>query len=327
MKFEFTVSRDFNFVTAFAEKFKVRVFGNRLSIPASMGYGFIKQIDVEPGFRLVLHHYTLKQSFHLKRMSSAEPNDLISIVFNSNEVPTDSTGDQVNALQFLKNNGSAIQISSSTLGTETRFSPDTEVYFAVIGIKAPLLASILNIKKGNSLIKKILNGASSFFFHENMSVDAKRALQQLSRMNELEELSNLYYKIKIQELLYLLFSKLLTRESSPLSTINKSDIDRLYAIRTAIIADVSMPPKLKALSKMTGMSETKMKQLFKQIFGDTIYNYYQKARMEEAAFLIRQAGYAVSEAGYQLGFSNLSHFSRLFEKHHGVTPKKYSLAG
>ena len=327
MKFEFTVGHDFNFPAAFAEKFKVPVFRNRLSIPASMGQGFIKQIDIEPGFKLVLHHYTLKQSFHLKRLSSAEPNDLVSVIFNSNEVPTDSTDDQLKAQQFLKNNGSAIQISSSRLGTETLFAPNTEVYFAVLGIKKPLLASILNIEKGNSLIKKILNGSASFFFHESMSVDAKRVLQQLSGMNDLEGLSNLYYKIKIQELLYLLFSKLLTRESSPLSTINKSDIDKLYAIRTAIIADVSMPPKLKALSKMAGMSETKMKQLFKQIFGDTIYNYYQKARMEEAAFLIRQAGYAVSEAGYQLGFSNLSHFSRLFEKHHGVTPKKYSFAG
>lgn len=27
---------------------------------------------------------------------------------------------------------------------------------------------------------------------------------------------------------------------------------------------------------------------------------------------------------YQLGFSNLSHFSRLFEKHIGMKPKKYS---
>lgn len=75
---------------------------------------------------------------------------------------------------------------------------------------------------------------------------------------------------------------------------------------------------------LQGMGETKMKQMFRQVFGDTIYNYYQKLRMEEAAFMLKQAGYSVSEAGYRLGFSNLSHFSRLFEKHFGVTPKKYA---
>jgi AraC-like DNA-binding protein len=49
--------------------------------------------------------------------------------------------------------------------------------------------------------------------------------------------------------------------------------------------------------------------------------------MEEAAFLLRQAKHTVSETGYELGFSNLSHFSRLFEKHYGITPKKFSSAG
>ena len=75
------------------------------------------------------------------------------------------------------------------------------------------------------------------------------------------------------------------------------------------------------------MSETKMKHLFKQTFGDTIYNYYQKIRMEEAAFLLKQAGHSVSDVGYKLGFSNLSHFSRQFEKQFGITPKKYSVVG
>jgi AraC-like DNA-binding protein len=109
--------------------------------------------------------------------------------------------------------------------------------------------------------------------------------------------------------------------------VNKSDIDKLYVIRTAILADMSQPPQLNALAKMAGMSETKMKQLFKQVFGDTIYNYYQNERMHEAGFLLKHAGYSVSETGYRLGFSNLSHFSRLFEKHYGVTPKKYTLTG
>jgi AraC-like DNA-binding protein len=46
--------------------------------------------------------------------------------------------------------------------------------------------------------------------------------------------------------------------------------------------------------------------------------------MEEAAFLLRQTGYSVSEVGYGLGFTNLSHFSRLFQRHYNINPKKYS---
>ena len=327
MKFEFAVGPGFNFLTAFAEAFNVPVFKHSVAIPAAMGQGFIKKIDIEPDFKLVIHHYTLKQAFHLKRMSAETSSDLVSIVFNSNEIPTGSPVDKQEALKFFRENGSAIQISSSMMGTESFFPKNAEVYFAVVGIRAPLLASILKIEKGNNVIQKILSGNNTFFFHENMSVDEKRILEQLSKINEVEELSSLYYRIKTEELLYLLFSKLLAREGLQMSAINKADIDKLYSIRTAIIADVSMPPKLNELAKMAGMSETKMKQLFKQTFGDTIYNYYQKERMEEAAFLIKQAGYSVSEAGYHLGFSNLSHFSRLFEKHHGITPKKYSYAG
>jgi AraC-like DNA-binding protein len=327
MKFEFAFDPSFNFLNAFAENFKVPVFKNRVAIPAMMGEGSIKMIDVEPGLKLVIHHYKLKQAFHLKRLPANGPSEWVSIVFNSNEIPTDSIEDQQEAIHFLKKNGSAIQIASSILGTETIFPKDAEVYFAVIGIKASLLATILTIEKGNALVEKILYGDTTFFFHENMFVEAKRILEQLSLINELDALSSLYYKIKTAELLYLLFSKLLARESLPISTVNKSDIDKLYTVRTAIISDVSIQPKLNELAVMAGMSETKMKKLFKQIFGDTIYNYYLKERMEEAAFLIKQAGYSVSEAGYHLGFSNLSHFSRLFEKHHGMTPKKYSYTG
>nr|WP_068890873.1 helix-turn-helix domain-containing protein [Pedobacter panaciterrae] len=53
-------------------------------------------------------------------------------------------------------------------------------------------------------------------------------------------------------------------------------------------------------------------------------NYYQILRINEAAHLIKNEGVSVSEAGYRLGFINLSHFTRLFEKHKGCKPKKYS---
>jgi AraC-like DNA-binding protein len=137
-------------------------------------------------------------------------------------------------------------------------------------------------------------------------------------------MNNFYVQIKAQELMYLLFSKLSLREDTTIKNINSNDAERLLVIRNKILTDLSTPPVLSELAAIASMSETKLKQLFKQTFGDTIYNYFQKARMEEAAFLLKQAKRSVSEVGYELGYSNLSHFSRLFKKQYGITPKKFS---
>jgi AraC-like DNA-binding protein len=327
MTFEFIVQPPFDFVESFGNRFNMPVYKNSLKIPEHMGQGYIKKVDIEPGFKFVMHHYTLKEDFHLKRIAPEGDNEFISIVFNSNEIPTGFTADRDNAIQFIKNNGSSIQIASTALGTETLFPANSEVYFGVIGINRPVLAGLLRLDELCGPMENILKSKATFFYHEKMYPEVQRILKQLSEINDQDKLSDLYYSIKTHELIYLLFDKLLGRGPEKQSPVNKADIDKLYVIRTAVLADLSLPPQLSALAKMAGMSETKMKQLFKQTFGDTIYNYYQNERMQEAGFLLKHAGYSVSEVGYRLGFSNLSHFSRLFEKHFGITPKKYSAAG
>jgi AraC-like DNA-binding protein len=197
----------------------------------------------------------------------------------------------------------------------------------VLGIQRQALSSLLRIDRASGPLETILHRNTSFFYHEKMHPEVQRILKQISEIRDQNKLSSLYYGIKIRELIYFLSGKLLDRRAGKQNPVNKSDIDKLNEIRTAMLADLGLRPKLNSLSKMAGMSETKMKQLFRQIFGDTIYNYYQHERMQEAGFLLKHAGYSVSEAGYRLGFSNLSHFSRLFEKHYGITPKKYALAG
>jgi hypothetical protein len=140
MVFEFTVEPGFNFVKSFGEKFNIPVHKNSLKIPSHVGTGYIKWVDVEPGFKFALHHYTLKEDFYLKRQAPQEDNDVISIVFNSNEIPSGQTVDRETAIQFLKTNGSSIQIASAALATETHFPANIEVDFCVIGIRQPVLS-------------------------------------------------------------------------------------------------------------------------------------------------------------------------------------------
>ncbi len=327
MIFEFTSKPNFDFIAEFSAKFKIPIRDNRITIPASIGKGYIKRVEFGDGFKLLIHHYNLTKDFTIKRNAAVVRNDLVSIFFYNNEQPIDLVYDENKPVKFSQHNDLAIQITSSDMNSIIKFPAKSESHYCVVGLPAAKLAALLNIEKPNTFIREILSGNSSFVYFESMSQEMKNNLKQLAQININTSLSNFYYRIKVQQLLYDLFSELQKRNNATHQQVNNADVEKLLVLRNIILEDVSQPPVLATLAKSIGMSETKMKQLFKQTFGDTIYNYYQKARMEEAAFLLKQAGHSVSDVGYELGFSNLSHFSRLFEKHFGLTPKKYTLVG
>ena len=73
------------------------------------------------------------------------------------------------------------------------------------------------------------------------------------------------------------------------------------------------------------MSESQLKQSFREVFGMSIYQYFQQARLEKAKELLAENKWTVKEVGYELGFTNIGHFSRLFERVYHVKPKKFQL--
>lgn len=327
MIFEFTTSPDFDFITDFSKKYKLTVRDDYLSIPASMGEGYIRKVEFDKDFRLLIHGYTLKEDLILKRDPSIEPNDLISIFFYNNKQPLDLEYNEEQLIKFSLNNESAIQITTNDLSSVIRFPANTETHYLVVGITTTKLKSLLGLKKPNPVLKTITGRSSAFLYFESITPEVQRILKNIVEINMNDDLGNFLVQIKVQELLYHLFHKLSKRENTFQKTVNNTDVEKLLRARGIILENIGEPPLIHTLATTVGMSETKLKQLFKQTFGDTIYNYYQKVRMERAAFLLKQAGYSVSEVGYRLGFSNLSHFSRLFQRHYGTTPKKYTITG
>jgi AraC-like DNA-binding protein len=327
MELDFITGKGHNFLADFATKLKVPLHGDRVILPASMGEGSVRKIGVEPDVHLMIHRYRLHEEFVLRRFAPEKPEGLVTFIFHSNEELFSVTTEGQDNIHISRHNPSAIQITSCNLNSVTRFPPKTDIYFTVVGIMTSRLATMLMpIQKANNFVQTITSG-TTFLFYESMDRETHKVLKQIAEYTVEDALNNLYYMFKIQELLYILFRRLLRRDALPQQPVNKLDIEKLFAVRAAVLSDLSVPPQLSKLCIMAGMSETKLKRLFKQVFGDSIYDHFQKARMEEAAFLLKNTGRSVGETGYELGFSNLSHFSRLFEKHHGMTPKKFSVAG
>lgn len=324
MIFEFTAAPGFDFITLFSQQINVPVRDDVLEIPETLGKGYVRKVGFGNDFKLTIHRYTLKEDLILKRNPAATANDVRTIFFYSNKEDLQVSYNNEGNIPFSEKNDSSILLSTNDLRTEICFPAGSNIQYVVVGITANRLRSILTIPKPNLILRTLTAEDTSFLFFESLDAEMQLLLKNIVSVDMNNPLNSFYVQIKVQELMYLLFSKLSLRETTTLKTINSSDAERLMVIRNKMLSDLSTPPVIAELATIASMSETKLKQLFKQTFGETIYNYYQKARMEEAAFLLKQARHSVSQVGYELGFSNLSHFSRLFEKQYGITPKKFS---
>ncbi|GAB3037871.1 helix-turn-helix transcriptional regulator [Spirosoma pulveris] len=324
MLFNFTASSDFDFMTYFARHIQATVQNGFLAIPDHLGHGYIRKLSFGPDFKITIHRYLLREDLIIKRNASGQGNDLITIFFYSNEQALQIAYNEEPQVLFSQRDESAIQVTSNDLNSTIRFPAHQQIHYVVVAIKPPRLTELLAVSEPNSVLQTITGSGNSFLFFERMAAEAKLLLKHMATVDMTDPLSHFYIQIKVQELIYLVFHKLALRQSAAHQTINSADAERLLYIRNEIISDLSVPPVIRELAQVAAMSETKLKQLFKQTFGTTIYNFYQQVRMEEAAFLLKQGKHSVGEVGYELGFSNLSHFSRLFEKHYGLNPKRYA---
>ena len=101
---------------------------------------------------------------------------------------------------------------------------------------------------------------------------------------------------------------------------NEADREKVTKAREILIQQIGEPITIKELSRKVAMNECYLKKGFKEMFGTTIFDFYQSQRMEHARFLLYEKGLSVTEVSLLLGYSSISHFSTAFKKHTGLKP-------
>ena len=132
------------------------------------------------------------------------------------------------------------------------------------------------------------------------------------------------YKGKVYELLSLYFNKIEdpSLEKCPF-LIDEQNVQKIRAAKEIILKRMTDPPTLDELAIEIGLSLKKLKDGFKQIYGDTVFSYLLDHKMDEARKMLESQKYNVNEVGLKLGYSTSSHFINAFKKKYGTTPKKY----
>ena len=101
---------------------------------------------------------------------------------------------------------------------------------------------------------------------------------------------------------------------------NEADREKIVRAREVLLQHIGEPLTIKELSRKVAINECYLKKGFKEMFGTTIFDFYQSQRMEHARYLLYEKGLSVTEVSVMLGYSSISHFSTAFKKHTGLKP-------
>ncbi|MHA7942549.1 helix-turn-helix transcriptional regulator [Formosa sp. 3Alg 14/1] len=149
-------------------------------------------------------------------------------------------------------------------------------------------------------------------------------LTQMMHYNLNESIKNLYFKGKAYELLSLYFNRSedTNVEQCPF-LVDETNVIKIRKAKDIIVSRMAEPPSLQELADEIGLTLKKLKEGFKQIYGDSVFSFLFDYKMEEARKLLETGGLNVNEVGLKVGYSTSSHFIAAFKKKYGTTPKKY----
>ncbi|MCC8038963.1 MAG: response regulator [Bacteroidales bacterium] len=107
-----------------------------------------------------------------------------------------------------------------------------------------------------------------------------------------------------------------------LTALDKRFIEKLYAYIDEHISDTEL--NVNSLGRELGFSRTNFYRKVKMLLGETPNDLLRIYRLNRAASLLMTREYTVGEVSDMTGFGNQSHFSALFKKHFGVSPRNYN---
>ncbi len=180
-------------------------------------------------------------------------------------------------------------------------------------------------KKTNSVADQVLTFTHTSSFTKILPLCSKTrmVIEALLNHTYTDSLENIFINAQTQMLLLysmdcMLGEKVETFECKFLA--NEADREKIIKSREILIQHIGEPITIKALSRKVAINECYLKKGFKEIFGTTIFDFYQTQRMEHAKYLLYDKGLSVTEVSLLLGYSSISHFSTAFKKHTGIKP-------
>ncbi|MBX5438113.1 MAG: helix-turn-helix domain-containing protein [Thermoflavifilum sp.] len=168
------------------------------------------------------------------------------------------------------------------------------------------------------------------FFHQcyqAYQLQGTLAKEVATRLVCLRRLSGFRRALFILDMLYLIFEhraelKLIS-DGGWLKLINEHQDTRMSNIIRFTLEEYHRPISLQEVARVANLSVEAFCRYFKTHTRKTYVSFLNEVRIHHACRLLAERAFTFSEIAYQVGFSNLSYFNRIFKRITRKTPGEY----
>ncbi|MBI1343734.1 MAG: helix-turn-helix domain-containing protein [Terrimonas sp.] len=295
---------------------------DRLAMPEFVGEGFCKAYTLGKGISAIIAQCCYKIDFALEASDSESP--VFILQYDHIVKCKDQQSEpETSRVPFTEETSFAFAISNHT-HQQPRYKGKLVKSLRII-IRQEWLEEIIGNENLKDILVGILDTLPGNHLRSPLNAEERLWLREVFIHNNETAWDDFYSVIRIK----LLLEKFIFRLKKQLSqkgirTFSDHETEQLKKAEKELVKNFAEPaPTISFLSKNAGMSPSKFKTDFRQMFGLPVYRYFQKSRMIYARSLMVNKKLSIKEVGAMSGYSNMSHFSAAFKKEFGILPKEY----
>jgi AraC-like DNA-binding protein len=107
----------------------------------------------------------------------------------------------------------------------------------------------------------------------------------------------------------------------PAEQYTQRELKCLERAREFLMKQFSPAPTIRQVARVAGMNETTLKRSFKAVYGETVFDFSVRCRMQHALTLLRDHHMPVARVAEASGYRHQTSFATAFGRHFGLKPK------
>ncbi|ABW31703.1 helix-turn-helix transcriptional regulator [Acaryochloris marina] len=176
-------------------------------------------------------------------------------------------------------------------------------------------------------IQSLLAGDRTHRFHQPLGRITDSIQQQIQKIFHCPYtglMQQLYLESKVLELLTLQLSTW-QYNSRQTTNLDIDEIEQLHWAKETLVQQAQQPPSLTEFAQQVGLSEHRLNQGFRHLFGTTVFGYLKQYRLQQAQALLHNPNLSIAKVAATVGYRNPEAFSTAFRQQFAISPKAYQL--